>query len=216
MRRAMLLTAAAATALSLAACQKKAEGNAVVAEGNTASSAMNTANPGQTGPVNAAQDATAAAVGATSAATVGSHDTGAFVDNATQGNMYEIKAAQIAEKKATSPDVKAFARMMVTDHTAIANEMKPLITKAGKTPATALDQRRQGLLDNLTAASAKDFDKTYMDQQVAAHDETLTLLKGYADNGGDAGLKAGAAKTVPKVQAHLDKAKAIQAKLASG
>jgi putative membrane protein len=106
--------------------------------------------------------------------------------------------------------------MMVVDHTALANELKPVITKAGKTPATALDQRRQGLLDNLNAATAKDFDKTYIDQQVAAHDETLTLLKGYGDNGGDAGLKAAAAKTVPKVQAHLDKAKAIQAKLAGG
>jgi len=213
MRRVLLVTAAATAALSLSACQKKTEGNAVVAEGNTATSTM---APGQSAPVNAAQDATAAAVGATSAATMGSHDTGAFVDNATQGNMYEIKAAQIAQQKATSADVKAFAKMMVTDHTAISNEMKPLITKAGKTPAAALDQRRQGLLDNLNAASAKDFDKTYIDQQVAAHDETLSLLKGYADNGDDAGLKAGASKTIPKVQAHLDKAKAIQAKLGSG
>jgi putative membrane protein len=215
MKRVLLLTAAATAALSLAACNKPKGGNAVV-EGNTPANTMSAANPGQSAPVNAAQDATAAAVGATSAATLGSHDTGAFVDNATQGNMYEIKAAQIAQQKATSPDVKAFAKMMVVDHTALANELKPVITKAGKTPATALDQRRQGLLDNLNAATAKDFDKTYIDQQVAAHDETLTLLKGYGDNGGDAGLKAAAAKTVPKVQAHLDKAKAIQAKLAGG
>lgn len=216
MRRLLLLTAAATAALSLAACQKKAEGNAVVAEGNTASSTMSTAGPGQTAPVNAAQNAASAVVGQTSAATVGAHDTGAFVDNVTQANMYEIKAAQIAQQKATSPDVKAFAKMMVTDHTAMTNELKPLITKAGKTPAAALDQRRQGLLDNLNAASAKDFDKTYIDQQVAGHDETLTLVKGYAENGGDAGLKAAAGKAAPKVQAHLDKAKAIQAKLASG
>jgi len=39
-------------------------------------------------------------------------------------------------------------------------------------------------------------------------------MQGYADNGDDAGLKAAAAKAVAKVQAHLDKAKAIQAKLA--
>ena len=215
MRRALLLTAAATAALSLAACNKPKGGNVVVA-GNTATSAMNAANPGQSAPVNAAQDATSAAVGAVSAATVGAHDTGAFVDNITQGNMYEIKAAQIALQKSKSPDVKAFAKMMATDHTAMTNELKPLITKAGKTPATALDQRRQGLLDNLNAASAQDFDKTYIDQQVAGHDETLTLVKGYADNGDDAGLKAAAGKATAKVQAHLDKAKAIQAKLASG
>lgn len=210
MKRALLLAAAAATALSLSACNKRQEGNTAPAN----SAAMNTeTGPGQTGPVNAAQDAMGAAVGATSAATVGSHDTGAFVDNVVQGNMYEIAAAKIAQQKSASADVKDFAKMMVTDHTAMLNEMKPLITKAGKTPPTELDQRRNGLLDNLRAAGTKDFDKTYIDQQVAAHEETLSLLKGYADNGDNADLKAAATKAVPKVQGHLDKAKAIQAKL---
>jgi putative membrane protein len=93
--------------------------------------------------------------------------------------------------------------------------MKPLITAAGKTPATELDQRRKGMIDNLNAASPQDFDKTYMDQQVAAHEETLTLLKGYSENGDDPGLKAAAGKAAPMVQEHLDRAKAIQAKLGS-
>jgi putative membrane protein len=226
MRRALFLTAAAAAALSLAACNKHKDdgantadtGNAAMAgnAADTGNSSMASANPGQSGPVNKAQDAMGAAVGATSAATLGSHDTGAFVENAGQGNMYEIQAAQIAEQKSKNPDVKAFAKMMVTDHTALANEMKPLITKAGKTPPTTLDQRRQGFLDNLKAAGPADFDKTYIDQQVAAHEETLTLMKGYAQNGDDAGLKAAAAKATPKIQGHLDRAKAIQSKLGGG
>ena len=215
MRRALLLTAAATAALSLAACHKPSSGN-TTATVDTGNSTMAAVANSASATVNAAQDATAAAVGATSAATLGSHDTGAFVDNAGQGNMYEIQAAQIAEQKSTSPAVKSFAKMMIVDHTALTNEMKPLITKAGKTAPTDLDQRRKGLLDNLNAASPKDFDKTYIDQQVAAHEETLSLVKGYADNGDDPGLKAAAAKTAPKVQAHLDKAKAIQAKLAAG
>lgn len=210
MTRALLLAAAAATALSLSACnQRNAEGN--TAEANR--SAMNTAAaPGQSGPVNAAQDAMGAAVGATSAATVGARDTDAFVQNAVESNMYEIEAAKIAQQKASSADVKAFAKTMITDHTAMLNELKPVITKAGKTAPTELDQRRQGLLDNLRAAGANDFDKTYLDQQVAAHEEASTLLKGYADNGDNADLKAAASKAAPKVQAHLDKAKSLQAK----
>jgi putative membrane protein len=36
-------------------------------------------------------------------------------------------------------------------------------------------------------------------------------MKGYADHGDDAGLKAAAAKAVPKVQAHLDKVKSLKA-----
>jgi putative membrane protein len=211
MTRGLFLTTAIVAALSLTACKKPPSTTDASSTTTTSS-----ANPGQTPPVNAAQDATAAAVGQTSAATLGSHDTGAFVSNASQSDMYEIQAGQMAEQKAKSADVKAFGKMMVTEHTAMTNQMKPLITAAGQKPATALDQRRQGMLDNLKAAGAADFDKTYIDQQVAAHDEALTLMKGYADSGSDAGLKGGAAKAVPKVQAHLDRAKALQAEVSGG
>jgi putative membrane protein len=203
MKRAILLAAAAATALSLAACQKRDE---------TATAA----DPGTTNEaVNAAQDATSAAVGATSAATVGQVSTDAFVTNAAISDMYEIQAGQIAQKKGQSPGVKDFGKMMVTEHTAMSNQMKPLITAAGKTPPTGLDERRKGLIDNLNAASPADFDKAYLSQQEAAHSEALTLMQGYADNGDDAGLKAGAAKAAPKVQAHLDKVRELQAATAA-
>jgi putative membrane protein len=205
MNRAIFMTAAAAAALSLAACNKPATPPAT----NTASDAATAANQ----PVNAAQDTVGAAVGQTSAATLGSHDTGAFVSNASQSDMYEIQAGQIASTRAKNPAVKAFAKMMVTDHTAMTNEMKPLILAAGQKPADKLDQRRQGFIDNLKQATDANFDKTYIDQQVAAHEEALTLMQGYASDGPDAGLKAAAAKAVPKIQAHLDKAKSIQATL---
>lgn len=203
MKRAMMLAAAAVTAMSLAACQQKDE-TATAADPGTSNEA-----------VNAAQDATSAAVGATAAATVGQVSTDAFVTNAAIGDMYEIQAGQIAQKKGQSAGVKDFGKMMVTEHTAMTNTMKPLIVAAGKTAPTGLDERRKGLIDNLNAASAADFDKTYLAQQEAAHSETLTLMQGYADNGDDAGLKAAAAKAVPKVQAHLDKVKSLQAEPAA-
>ena len=216
MNRALIICAAAAAALSVAACNKnQATGNQDQATADTGN-ATNTSTPGQSTPVNQAQDATGAAVGSMSAATMGSHDTGAFVSNAVQGNMYEIDAAKIAEQKAKDPEVKKFAKQMVTDHTKLGADMKPVIAKSGQTPPTDLDQRRKGLLDNLKAASAADFDKTYMDQQVAAHDETLTLLQGYAKDGSDAGLKDAAGKAVAMVQHHDDMAKQIQAKVAGG
>ena len=208
MHRTFLLTAAAVAALSLSACNRPAEQANTAETGNMAA-----AGPGQTAPVNAAQDAMGAAVGPTSASTLGSHDTGAFVENAARSDMYEVQAGQLAQQKAKSADVKAFGKMMATDHTALQNEMKPLVVKAGLTPPAELDQRRKGFLDNLKAASAADFDKTYIDQQVAAHDEALTLMKGYSENGDNAELKAAAAKAAPKVQAHLDKARALQAQL---
>lgn len=193
----VLIYAAAAAALSLAACQKAEDTSAAAG--------------GQTPAVNAAQDAASVAVGQTSAATMGQFDTDAFVSNAGQSDMYEIEAGKMASTMAKSADVKAFGKMMVDQHTAMMNEMKPLVAAAGKQPPAGLDERRKGLLDNLRAAGA-DFDKVYLKQQVAAHEEALTLMKGYADNGSDAGLKAGAAKAVPKIEEHHAKAKDLAAK----
>ena len=210
MKRAFALTAAAVAALSLAACNK-AE-NAADKAGDTAANM----NPGQTQPVNAAQDAVGAAVGQVSASTMGSNATGPFVTNAAMGNMYEIEAGRMAQERAKSADVKSFGKMMVTDHTALTNEMKPLIQAAGQTPPAELDQRRKGMLDNLRAATAADFDKVYLTQQVAAHEETLTLMQGYAQNAADAGLKAAAATAAPKVQAHLARARALQGRASGG
>lgn len=198
MTRALTLTAAVA-ALAVAACQKT-DSQATSADPGTGNEA-----------VNAAQDATSAAVGATSAATLGQVSTDAFVTNAAISDSYEIQAGQIAQKKGQSAEVKAFGKTMVTDHTALANELKPLIAAAGKTAPTGLDERRKGLIDNLNAASPAEFDEVYLSQQEAAHSEALTLMRGYADNGDDAGLKSAASKAVPKVQAHLDHVKRLRA-----
>jgi putative membrane protein len=208
MKHALFLSAAAVAALSLAACNKPASTDTT---STTTATDTNQTAAGQA--VDKAQDATGAAVGATSANTLGSHDTAAFVSNASQSDMYEIQAAQIAQQRSKNPAIKAFAKQMVTDHTAMMNEMKPLVAAAGQKPADSLDQRRQGFIDNLKSAKDADFDKTYADQQVAGHQEALDLMQGYAKDGSDAGLKAGAAKAVPKVQMHLDKIKGIQASL---
>lgn len=193
------LTAAALAALAIAGCQQKDE-------------VADPANPGTSNEaVNAAQDATSAAVGTAAATTAGQYSTDAFVTNAAISDMYEIQAGEIAQKKGGSAGVKDFGKMMVADHTAMSNAMKPLIAAAGKTAPTGLDERRKGLIDNLNAAPAADFDRVYLEQQEAAHNEALSLMQGYAANGDDAGLKGAAGQAVPKIQAHLDHVQKLKA-----
>jgi len=221
MKRALMTSAAVLAALSLAACNKTGS-NAANTAGDTASNAAGSASNAASNTadsagqaVNKAEDTTGAAVGATSANTMGSHDTGAFVSNASQSDMYEIQAAQIAEKRSKNKAIQDFAKMMVKDHTKSTALLKPAAAAANQTPAAKLDNRRQGFIDHLNSASDADFDKTYVDQQVAAHQEALDLMQGYAKDGSDAGLKGVAANIAPTVQMHLDKIKQIQASLKS-
>jgi len=161
--------------------------------------------------VDKAQDMAAGPVGQTSAATMGANMVSAYVPNAAMGDMYEIQAADIALERSQNAQVKELATMIKTDHTAASNAMKGMLPQAAPdtAPPTALDERRQGLIDNLRSASAENFDRTWIDQQIAAHNEALTLHRGFADQ--DSPLAAHARSVVPKIEAHLRQAETIKA-----
>lgn len=207
--RIALVAAAAVSALTVAACSKHDD----KPNGPSTDSSTQTVNGGPAANVasgvDKVQDAAGAAVGAMAAAVPTTAQ--GFVDAAAMGDMYEIKAATMAEQRSKSKDIKAFAAMMIKDHGKTTAAMKGFIAAnpTFKAP-TDLDQRRTGLLDNLKSAQDKDFDHTYIDQQVAAHSEMLTLMNGFAEHGDNDAMKAMAAKTAPTVQMHLDKAKALQ------
>ena len=161
--------------------------------------------------VNATQDAASGVVGQTSAMTVGANTVDGFVTNLAISNMYELEAAKIAATKSTNADVKALAAMITKDHTAAGEKLAAAAPTAapGVAIPTALDQRHQGLIDNLNAATADDFDKVYLDQQVAAHNEALTLLNGFSNNTDAPALATLAGELVAPVTAHRDRARTL-------
>jgi putative membrane protein len=161
--------------------------------------------------VNATQDAASGVVGQTSATTLGANTVEGFVNGLATGNMYELQSAEIAADKSTNADVKALAAMIEKDHTAAGEKLAAAVPAAAPNVAlpTTLDERRKGLIDNLKAATAGDFDKVYLTQQVAAHNETLTLLNGFDDNTDAPTLASLARELIPTVTAHRDRAKAL-------
>ena len=175
-----------------------------------ATSALAQAPTSQTRVGRDAGDAASAPVGMTSAATLGSVNAKAFVQDAARSDMYEVAAGRLAVAKTGDPAVKSFARRMVEAHTKTTTALKAALP-SGVTPPSELDKRRQGLLDDLRASKGPEFDKRYINQQVAAHQEALALMRGYAAHGDDPALKAVAAKAVPIVEHHLEMAKQLAA-----
>lgn len=149
------------------------------------------------------EDAVGGMVGKVSAA-MGGHDTEAFLASAAMSNTYELQAAQIAEQRANSPEVRRFAQMMRQDHGSVPARMAAFVASAGAgshTPET-LDNRRQGMIDNLAEAAPDNFDRMYIDLQIMAHSEALTLFRGYADHGGNPEIRRFAAEMVPVLERH--------------
>ncbi|HEV7694530.1 MAG TPA: DUF4142 domain-containing protein, partial [Hyphomonadaceae bacterium] len=151
-------------------------------------------------PQNPASEATttpAAETPDTAAATAPDDGTKNFVEKAALSDMFEIEASKIALERSKVQPVKDFAQMMVDMHTATTAELGPLATAASVSPPTALDNDHMAKLDELKNAKIEDFDDKYIDQQTAAHEDALNLMKDYANNGKNAAIMAFAAKTAP-------------------
>ena len=159
--------------------------------------------------VSATEDATAAMVGTVSAEMTST--TQGFVTAAATSDMYEVAAGKLAMQRARSPAVKDFARQMVAAHTKTTATLKGILHahNVNAEPPAHLDNRRQGMLDNLRGAGGADFDHRYIVQQVAAHREADILFRGYAKDGDNAAVKEFAAKTDDTIKMHLSMALAL-------
>lgn len=135
---------------------------------------------------------------------------------ASQSNFSEIEPSQLALERATRPDVKAFAQMMIDIHTRLEQGARALAARKGLQPvdnALSLQLKRNGppTLDMLRAKSGADFDAAYVLNQIASHDMTLkTLDTSLIPAAQDAELKAMLRDTVrPQVVDHLNRIMAI-------
>jgi putative membrane protein len=141
------------------------------------------------------------------------------VDVLTVANQGEIDYSQIGADKATNPSVKQFAQMMVKDHGTMLDAVKSLASKLNVMPAandkvSDLQKENQKDITDLNGKTVgKDFDHEFMEEQVDMHQETLDLLNDLDSKTTNADLKAAIAEAKPKVQAHLDQAKAIKDKV---
>ena len=138
-----------------------------------------------------------------------------FADKAAKSDAFEIASAKLAKEKSSSAAIKSFAAMMIKDHTASTAKIKKAAGEAAPkiTPDPTLTDDQNQKLADLGKLSDADFDKEYASQQVDAHKAALSLMTLYADKGDVGSLKAAAGEIKAKVQMHLDKIKAIKAKL---
>ncbi|MBX3187709.1 MAG: DUF4142 domain-containing protein [Labilithrix sp.] len=92
-----------------------------------------------------------------------------------------IDQSQLAIAQGGSPDVKAFARLMVDDHEKALARGKSLAERLGVVPGTdatsqLLQREAQLVTQHLGAMSGADLDMAYMTAQIASHAKVLGLL----------------------------------------
>lgn len=138
-----------------------------------------------------------------------------FAMKASVGNTFEVEESKLALKQATSPKLKAFAKKMISDHTLAEQKLGVAAKPSGAMVEMKLDDPHQAMVTALEGKTGADFDKGYVADQVAAHQDTDALLTGYKKSGTDAKLKGWATKTLPTVKMHAKMISTISSSMAS-
>ena len=146
-----------------------------------------------------------------------------FRHKAMSSDAFEIASSKIALGQSENAKVKAFAKLMIHDHSLTT---KHLLVGSGMSQADIdakiapgpdgkhkandlVDQSHADSLDKLGSEKGKDFDSDYMSSQVSGHKDAVSLFEDYAKSGDERSLRLWARNTLKKIKMHLAKAEAL-------
>jgi putative membrane protein len=158
----------------------------------------------------------AIAIGSASAQTINDAQIASIVVTA---NQVDIDAGKVAVARSTNAEVKAFGQQMVDAHTGVNKSAVELATKLKLTPednptSQALKAGGDKNVSNLKTLKGAEFDRAYVAQEVAYHQQVLDAVdKTLIPGARNAELKALLVKVRPAFVAHLEHAKHLQASL---
>ena len=226
--------AVAALALMMG-CKKNSQGASDSANGAVSSSAaMTPADSAAVAPV----DSNAMVAPGTSAALPGTpplpSDTGSMaampstsptsgdagiLASAADDDSSEVIVARFAETMATSPSVKAYAHMLVTDHQKGLHEVNATNTKLSFQPPTYSSKvaNANSVIGQLRAMpKGKAFDTAFVNMEVADHQTAISATRQNVTAAQAPAVKTAMRSQVATIQKHLDRGKELQGELAKG
>jgi len=104
---------------------------------------------------------------------------------------------------------------MIEEHSHANDELKAIATRKSIALPQDINSDQQGTMDRLSKLAGADFDKAYMAEMVKDHEADAKEFENQAKKGGDADIKAFAAKTLPMVQRHLQMARDVANQVAA-
>ena len=134
----------------------------------------------------------------------------------------DIDYAKLAMSKSHNKQVTRFAEQMITDHSSVSKEVTGLASKLNVSPedgetSNSLKTQAQQMMQKLQALNGKEFDKAYIDNEVAYHqaviNATKTVLVPSAQN---PELKSALEGAEPLFDGHLQHAERVQVAIGGG
>jgi putative membrane protein len=139
-----------------------------------------------------------------------------FVKKAATDGLAEVEMGKLAQQQATDPQVKAFGKKLVADHSKANEELTSIASAKGLDVPKAPGMMQKATMEKFQHDKGKDFDKHFAQHMVKDHEEAISLFEKAAnDPGMDPDLRAFAKKTLPTLREHLKAAQMLEGKLSA-
>ncbi len=135
----------------------------------------------------------------------------AFIDEASAKGMADIEASRQAHQQTSSRAVKEYTIQVINDRTT-ANQHLARIARQLDLPVAPREQVMSQAKTLIPAvAEGEDFDRAYAANQIRSTEQAIRQIRQQAEASDLPQLKAFAEETLPKLENHLQLAKALQA-----
>ena len=133
----------------------------------------------------------------------------AFIRQVEASNTAEIWLAQLAQRKASDPQVKQFAQKVITDHNGLKREWGAIASTSGLRISGAIDPRHQEQFTRLNRLSGTEFDRAFMAAMVENHQESVRSLQTKGRTAQSPQVRQQASRSLGAIEEHLNLAQQI-------
>jgi putative membrane protein len=146
-------------------------------------------------------------------------NTRAVLSQIHQANLMEVALGKMAEEKASTSEIRAYADQLVQDHTNVDQTVVAMAQKSGAHLQNGAAAHREGrivhegqLERKLKSASGPDFDRLFLQQTSSDHERLIRKLQQDREDASDDELEALIDKMIPILEQHRELAQILMKK----
>jgi putative membrane protein len=132
-----------------------------------------------------------------------------FLREAASANLMEIRLGQLAQGRASDPDVKQFAQRMVTDHARLEQELTSMASRNGIAFRAAVTGEHNNQINRLQNLYGQQFDQAYMSMMTQNHQTDVSRFENQSRDADSPEARDFAARSLPVLRQHLSLAQQV-------
>jgi len=132
-----------------------------------------------------------------------------FLREAASANLMEVTLGRLAQSRASDTRVKDFGGRMVSDHSALQQQLTTLTSSNGIGFTPALDAQQQQDISQLQRLSGAEFDRAYITMMAQHHQNDVTKFENESRDADSPRVRELATKSLPTLQYHLSLAQRV-------